>query len=125
MTSIGINSAKCQQVKTAEITHDLHFDSTFHDAGTIVEGENLKIRFTFTNKSDHLIIIKDAKGSCECTVSKYPKKPIKMNEKGEVWLTYYSKNRSGFQHKTVTIITNGTPSTYYLSFRVNVLKKVN
>ena len=71
--------------KYAEIT----FDRIFHDFGNIDEGKIAKTVFTFTNTSKNDLYIVDARGSCGCTVPKYPKNiAIKPGETGEIQLNF-------------------------------------
>ncbi len=57
------------------------------------------------------MIISNAKGSCGCTVPKWPKEPIAPGETGEINVKFSSKNKKGSQNKTVTLTANTTPPT--------------
>ena len=59
---------------TAKATAAMTFDKVSHDFGTIDEGETVQTTFTFTNTGKTDLLIVDARGSCGCTVPKYPKK---------------------------------------------------
>ena len=91
--------------KYAEIT----FDRIFHDFGNINEGQIVKTFFTFTNTSQNDLYIVDARGSCGCTVPKWPKEPIAPGAIGEINVKFNSKNKKGAQNKTVTLTANTTP----------------
>ena len=56
----------------AEIT----FETEVHDFGTIEYGGNGAYDFKFTNTGKSPLIISNARGSCGCTVPKWPKEPI-------------------------------------------------
>ena len=64
--------------ETNTITAAMNFDKVSHDFGTIEEGETVQTTFNFTNTGKADLLIVDARGSCGCTVPKYPKNiPIK------------------------------------------------
>jgi len=83
------------------------FDEVSHDFGTITEGDVAKTTFTFTNTGKVPLLIVDARGSCGCTVPKFPKNvPIAPGEKGEILVSFDSNNKPNLQQKTVTISAN-------------------
>ena len=69
------------------------------------------------------MIISNAKGSCGCTVPKWPKEPIPPKGTGEISVKFNSKNKKGAQNKTVTLTANTTPPTTKL--RVTGMIEVN
>lgn len=93
----------------------IQFDEETHNFGKIREGEKVSYSFKFKNVGKSDLIITDAKGSCGCTVPNYPTKPIKPGEDGVVDVTFDSAGKSGKQNKTVTLLTNGEPSTKILT----------
>ena len=89
--------------KYAEIT----FDRIFHDFGNVNEGEMAKTVFTFTNTSENDLYIVDARGSCACTVPKYPKNvAIKPVETGEIEVNFDTTGRPNLQQKMVKVSAN-------------------
>ena len=82
---------------------------TVWDFGTIQQGDSPEFTFTFTNTGNEPMIISNAKGSCGCTVPKWPKEPIAPGETGEINVKFNSKNKKGSQNKTVTLTANTTP----------------
>ena len=106
-------SKKVDQEKAAEasnnssITAAMTFDKVSHDFGTIQEGETVQTTFNFTNSGKVDLLIVDARGSCGCTVPKYPKNiPIKPGETGQILVSFDSNNKPNMQQKTVTISAN-------------------
>mgnify|MGYP001446677465 CR=1 FL=1 len=81
------------------------------DFGIIQQGDSPEFTFTFENTGNEPMIISNAKGSCGCTVPKWPKEPIAPGEYGEISVKFNSKNKKGSQNKTVTITANTTPPT--------------
>ena len=89
--------------KYAEIT----FDRIFHDFGNVNEGEIAKTVFTFTNTSENDLYIVDARGSCGCTVPKYPKNvENKPGETGEIEVNFDTTGRPNLQQKMVKVSAN-------------------
>ncbi|MFN8332574.1 MAG: DUF1573 domain-containing protein [Saprospiraceae bacterium] len=59
----------------------------------------------FTNKGTEPLIVKNARGSCGCTVPTWPKEPIMPGETGVIEIRYDTQ-RVGSINKTVSIQTN-------------------
>jgi len=59
----------------------------------------------FTNTGNAPLVIKNAKGSCGCTVPEWPKEPIMPGEASQLEIRY-ATNRLGKFSKTVTLTTN-------------------
>ena len=93
-----------QQANEAEIK----FDKTSHDFGIFTESNSkVTCTFTFTNTGNKLLVIHQAIASCGCTVSEYPKEPIKPGESGKIVVTYNGEGRfPGHFRKSITIRSN-------------------
>jgi uncharacterized cupredoxin-like copper-binding protein len=86
--------------ETSTVTAAMNFDKVSHDFGTIEEGETVQTTFTFTNTGSADLLIVDARGSCGCTVPKYPKNtPIKPGETGQILVSFDSSNKPNMQQK--------------------------
>ena len=80
------------------------FNKTTHDFGTINEGDKVTTEFSFTNTGNSDLIIVDARGSCGCTVPKYPKNTaIKPGQSETITVSFDSNNKPGMQQKSVTL----------------------
>jgi len=99
----------------------IEFEETVIDFGEISQGEKVKRIYTFTNSGKSDLIISDAKGSCGCTVPRWPKQPIKAGEQGDVEVVFDSNGKMGRQHKTVTLIANTKPNTTVIALKGDVL----
>ena len=95
------------------------------DFGTIDEGEKVSHVYKFTNTGEEPLIISNAKGSCGCTVPKWPKDPIAPGEKGEILVEFNSKNKKGKQSKRVTITANTNPTQSFLTIKGDVTPDPN
>ena len=82
-------------------------ESDFVDYGEMVQnGEPIR-KISYTNTGTAPLIIKNARGSCGCTVPTWPKEPIMPGESAEIKIRYDTK-RLGKINKTITITTNET-----------------
>ncbi|MCO6499816.1 MAG: DUF1573 domain-containing protein [Vicingus serpentipes] len=98
-------------IKFAELNHN--FGQVKQDS------KNTKI-FKFTNTGTEPLIIENAKGSCGCTVPKYPKEPIAPGATGEIEVVYSPGKQQGAQNKNVTITANTDPITTTLNISAEV-----
>lgn len=73
--------------------------------GTLDKGANGVRIFKYTNTSPVPLVIKEAKGSCGCTVPVYSKEPLMQGETAEIKVKYDTKRVGAFT-KYVTLTTN-------------------
>ena len=83
----------------------MEFEATEVDYGTIEQHSDPLRTFHFKNTGTAPLVIKQAKGSCGCTVPTYPKEPIAPGEKAVIEVRYDTKRIGSFT-KTVTLTTN-------------------
>lgn len=103
-----ISFAQVQKAPAAAETTDgpkMELTSTTVDFGTIEQDSDPFRTISFTNTGNEPLIIKNAKGSCGCTVPTYEKAPILPGETSEIKIRY-ATNRLGKINKTVTLYTN-------------------
>ncbi|TAK38595.1 MAG: DUF1573 domain-containing protein [Saprospiraceae bacterium] len=100
----------------------MNFEQTEVDYGEIVQGADPLRIFTFTNTGTEPLIISNAKGSCGCTVPKWPKDPILPGETSKIEVRY-DTNRVGPFQKTVTITTNEATNSHVLKIKGKVNPK--
>ncbi len=98
------------------------FENMNHDFGNISQDSENKKIFTFTNTGSEPLIIENAKGSCGCTVPKYPKEPIAPGQTGEIEVVYKPGKQKAKQTKNVTITANTTPANTVLTISADVLE---
>ena len=107
---VSKSTAKITSTSNTKTNSDgpvMTFDRVSHDFGTIKEGETVETEFTFTNTGKSDLIIVDARGSCGCTVPKYPKNtPIAPGDGGVIAVRFDSSGKPNLQQKTVTISAN-------------------
>lgn len=98
----------------------MNFGQPNYDFGNVPQDSDHKHVFTFTNTGKEPLVIESAKGSCGCTVPKYPKEPIAPGATGEIEVVYKPGKQKDRQTKTVTITANTEPRNTTLTITANV-----
>jgi hypothetical protein len=88
----------------------ISFKEDFHDFGKISSGEKITYAFKFKNTGKSVLIISNVSTSCGCTVSAFPKQPIKPGEESSIDVSFDSTGKHGMQTKSITVYTNAQPS---------------
>ena len=101
-------------------TTTVTFEETEFDFGTVPEGEKVSHVYNFTNTGSEPLILSDAKGSCGCTVPKWPREPIAPGESSEITVEFNSKNKAGARNQKVTITANTNPPQTFIYLKGNV-----
>jgi hypothetical protein len=92
-----------------------------YDAGTVVKGEVIRAVFTVKNTGDHPLVFGEVRPSCSCTVADKPTEPIQPGESTEIIAKVNTANVSSKEvTKSVTIMTNTTPSTKVLIIKAKI-----
>jgi hypothetical protein len=99
----------------------IEFEETTYHFGSIQEGTEVTQVFTFTNTGLEPLILSNARGSCGCTVPKWPMEPIMPGETASITVKFNSKNKKGKRNQKVTITANTTPPQSFLYLTGNVL----
>ncbi|MFD2562704.1 DUF1573 domain-containing protein [Aquimarina rubra] len=99
------------------------FAETEFDFGTVAEGDILEHSFSFTNTGNAPLVIVNAKGSCGCTVSNWPKEPIAPGATKEMLVTFNTNGKPNLQNKQVTITTNTAAGKEILKVKAMVTPK--
>src|SRR5690606_34200408 len=97
------------------------FEEEIFDFGTITQGEKVTHTYKFKNTGDNDLLIVSAKGSCGCTVPKWPKEPIAPGATGNIEVVFDSDGKSGRQHKKVTIVANTHPATTIIALKGDIV----
>lgn len=113
-----------EQVPTGPTT-SIAFEHTDFDFGVVDDGEKVKHTYKFKNTGNEPLIISSAKGSCGCTVPKWPTEPIAPGESGIIDVEFDSKGKPGKQTKRVTVTANTVPAQTFLNITGTVNKDPN
>lgn len=100
---------------------EMKFDEEVFDFGKITQGEKVSHAFKFKNTGGKNLIISGANGSCGCTVPEWPKEPIAPGKEGVINVVFSSEGKSGYQEKTVTIVTNCEPATRVIRIKTEII----
>lgn len=101
---------------------EIVFEKDVHDFGTVEFGGNGNYDFKFTNTGKSPLIISSARGSCGCTVPKWPKEPI-MKGQSDVINVNYDTKRVGPFTKTITINSNAKSETKVITIKGTVMSQ--
>ena len=99
----------------------IEFDFDTYDFGEINQGEFIDIEYNLINTGNAPLLIRNAKGSCGCTVPDWPKNPINAGNSAKIKVRFNSEGKKGYQNKKVTLITNALPSTRVLTIKGNII----
>lgn len=95
-------------------TTSISFNETTYDFGSVSEGELVSHTYTFTNTGNETLVLSDAKGSCGCTVPKWPREPIAPGASAEITVEFNSKNKKGKRNQKVTLTANTNPPQTFI-----------
>lgn len=96
------------------------FTDDFHDFGNLSEGEIVSYAFKFKNTGKSVLVISNVATSCGCTVSSFPKQPVKPGEIATIDVKFDTKGKRGLQTKSITVIANTEPATTTLRIQASV-----
>lgn len=99
----------------------IEFEKDFHDFGKIIQGEKVTFAFKFKNTGKAMLLISTVSTSCGCTVSDYPKEPVKPGESGKIDVSFDSEGKRGPQNKTITVFANTQPNSAILRIQTMVM----
>src|SRR4051812_16313859 len=101
------------------------FNEEEFNFGTIMQGDQVKHDFEFTNTGKEPLIISNAAGSCGCTVPEWPKEPIAPGAKAMIKVTFNSAGKMGMQDKTITLTSNAKQNPMVIHLKGNVDKAMD
>ncbi len=103
---------KVEYAKFIDNPTTISYEESTFDFGTVVEGEQVRHTYKFTNTGDQPLILIGVTGSCGCTVpEEWPTHPIQPGESGEIKVVFDSNARVGNVRKNVRVEANTNPST--------------
>lgn len=102
---------------------EISFETTEHNFGKVIYGEVVSYNFKFKNTGNADLVISRVGTTCGCTVTDYPEKPIKPGEEEYFEVTFDSNRQSGFQSKTISVVTNAQPNPMTLRIKAKVVRQ--
>jgi Protein of unknown function (DUF1573) len=102
----------------------MSFEKTEIDYSNVVQNSDGMRLFKFKNTGTEPLVIKNARGSCGCTVPKWPNDPIKPGQTAVIEVKY-DTNRLGVFNKTITVDTNEAAgsNSHIIKIKGNVFEK--
>ena len=94
-----------------------------HNFGNIAAGTKAKHVFRFKNTGTGDLIISSVSTSCGCTVPKFKKKPIPPGGEATLEVIFDSSGTSGYQLKTVEVLSNAFKKLMVLKITAEVIPK--
>ena len=116
---VGVEESKQEKVEEPSSDATIDFESKVVDYGILEHNSNGDREFVFTNNGTEPLIIKNAKGSCGCTVPTWPREPIMPGETSKIGVKY-ATNRVGKFTKTITLTTNASKKPVILTVKGEV-----
>ena len=99
----------------------LQFDVTTFNFGVIPLGSTNNIAvFKYTYSGNEPLTITNVSTSCGCSTPVWPKTPIKNGDKGEITVSYDSKNKMGDFSEKFLVTTNISSKAYQLEIKGKV-----
>lgn len=119
--SSAVNNSESAQGSDRDELPEIKFDEEDYDFGKIMQGEKVSHAFEFTNTGNKNLVVSSAAGSCGCTVPEWPKEPILPGKKSKIEVIFNSEGKSGYQEKTVTVVTNCEPATRVIRIKCEII----
>jgi len=116
-----VNNTASANGKANSDLPEITFEEEVYDFGKMTQGEQVSHDFIFKNTGNKNLVISSASGSCGCTIPKWPKEPVKKGTEGKINVVFNSEGKSGFQEKTVTLVTNCEPATRILRIKAEII----
>jgi len=113
--------AKANNIADIDGVPEIKFDTTYHDFGTLVQGEQVAFTFKYVNKGSADLIIYDAFSTCGCTVPEFSREPVSPGAEGKIEVVFNSEGKRGMQYKSVTLKLNTEIKEKTLTIKANVL----
>ncbi len=98
----------------------IEFGRTEVDFGRLIQGEKATYTFRFKNTGNANLILSKVSADCGCTASTYTTKALKPGEEGTIEIIFDSNGLRGVQNKTVTVLSNTSPSLTHLRVKAQV-----
>ena len=118
-TEIKSNPKVNTSIQEEKSNATIDFVSKVVDYGTIEHNADGARKFVFTNNGTEPLLIKNAKGSCGCTVPTWPREAIAPGATAEIGVKY-ATNRVGKFTKTITLTTNASKKPVILTVKGEV-----
>ena len=118
-TEVKSNAKVDVTIQKEKSNSTIDFVSKVVDYGIIEHNADGARKFVFTNNGTEDLLIKNAKGSCGCTVPTWPREAIAPGATAEIGVKY-ATSRVGKFTKTITLTTNASKKPVILTIKGEV-----
>ncbi len=87
------------------------------------EGILLKHKYKITNVGNAPLLLDKYEVACSCTKATFPKTPILPNQSVDVFVTFDTNHKIGFQDRIISLYSNAENSPNKLRFKVMIDNK--
>lgn len=119
----GTDTTVAATGKTARPVLTLQTDT--HDFGRLYSGELVTYAFKFKNTGESPLLISNVTSSCGCTVTAFPKQPIKPGEESTIDVKFDTTGKHGIQKKMITVFANTEPAVTTLRIEAFLMEPEN
>lgn len=95
------------------------FQKNLVDLGEIKLDNSYEVRFPFTNRSEGLLMIKEVKATCGCTVPQWSKEPLSEDRSSEL-IVLFKPIARGYNQKSIMVFHNKSPYPVRLTIKADV-----
>lgn len=100
----------------------VHLPKKVHDFGNLSAAtDSVTCVFDVVNTGDKPMRIEGLYLKCGCTYATHSKDDIQPGDKGQVFVTFYPKNREGLYLKSIYVYTNTRPRKSVVRIKAMVL----
>lgn len=99
------------------------FDKVNHDFGTIRRGEEVSVRFYFTNKGKQPLVVERVKTGCGCTLGIIPREPVISGQRDFVEVLFNTSGRKGMQFQEIKVFFTQNSEPISLTFTARIQEK--
>lgn len=89
------------------------------DLGEVEINKNYEVHFPFTNYTEGLLVIKEVKTTCGCTVPRWNEEPLPQGKASEL-IVHFTPNARGYNRKNIMVFHNKAQYPERLIIKANV-----
>jgi hypothetical protein len=121
----GIKSDKTEAINKSKIDSiagiaEILFEKVENDMGNINEGEQIIVRFDYSNNGDAPLVIQNIEAGCGCTVPSWSRVPLKPGNHESIKVIFNSNGKKGMQNIRISVTSNSSNSPFELRIKGNV-----
>ncbi|MFN8206666.1 MAG: DUF1573 domain-containing protein [Bacteroidales bacterium] len=116
-----ISRLSADTVPTTDSLPHIVFTRSVQDAGKVVEGEKVEIRFMYYNSGAQDLLITNIETSCGCTRVSWDKTPLPHGATGYLTVVFDSHSFNGLQTKSLRVSSNSRKKDEMLAITADII----